>query len=120
MKMSKKTGGGKDVLDMPEQQHARSCLGALELLVMLGIVKLGNKAWGTEIVRIINSKTKIETHVGAVYTSLARLETKKFIRSTMSKSEPRRGGRARRYYEPTAKGKMMLSKSLVGIQKLAA
>ena len=98
----------------------RAYLGSLELLVMLAIARLDNVAYGAVISKVIEQRAEIEAHLGAVYTSLIRLENKKLIRSSMGKAEPVRGGRAKRFYTLTEKGRAMLDKSINGIKKLAA
>jgi PadR family transcriptional regulator len=101
---------------VPERSH----LGSLELLVLLAISKLKDKAYGAGISKAIVEKTGIPAHLGAVYTSLTRLERKKLVKSMMGEATSIRGGRAKKYYSLSVEGKRVLDKSLTGIKKLAA
>jgi DNA-binding PadR family transcriptional regulator len=47
----------------------------------------------------------------SVYLALKRLEEKGLIRSRLGDPEPRRGGRARRHFTPTAAGVRVLRES---------
>lgn len=72
---------------------------------------LGSEAYGTSIRREIEARTGREIAVGALYTSLERLEKKGYVSSTMSDPTPQRGGRARRQFEIRADGAAALKRS---------
>lgn len=103
-----------------EPSNSRSYLGSLELLVMLAIDRLDKDAYGAGISKAIIDTAGISAHIGAVYTSLIRLENKKLIRSAMGKAMPKRGGKAKRFYILTERGRTLLDRSVNGIKKLAA
>jgi len=86
-------------------------LGELELIVMLSVVGLGDGAYGAEIRRQVVLRTGREYSVGAIYASLQRLEGKRFVKAHESDPLPIRGGRARRYFRPTAAGKLAVRKT---------
>lgn len=104
---------------LPERAP-RLHLGSLELMVLLAIHRLKDKAYGASIVAAIKDNAKLKTKIGAVYTSLSRMIEKKLIRSKMGQSTPARGGRAKKFYALTAAGDKAMERSVQAIKKLAA
>ena len=90
---------------------ASDTLGEFEQVILLAIVHLGAEAYGTAIRREIETRTGREIAVGALYTSLERLERKGYVGSTMSAPTPQRGGRARRQFEIHPDGAAALKRS---------
>jgi len=86
-------------------------LGTLELSILLAVTRLGNDAYGLAVRRDVSDRTRHDYSVGAVYTTLERLEIKGFVSSRVAASLPRRGGRARRHFKVTAAGRRALSES---------
>ncbi|HJR61960.1 MAG TPA: helix-turn-helix transcriptional regulator [Vicinamibacterales bacterium] len=86
-------------------------LGEFEQSLLLAIARLGAAAYGVTIRQEIRARTDREIAVGALYTSLARLERKGFVHSTMSDPTPQRGGRARRHFTLTPAGAAALRQS---------
>ena len=86
-------------------------LGELEQLVLLAVLRLGPSSYGVPIVDELRRHVRRTIFRPSVYLALRRLEAKKLIRSRMSDPEPRRGGRARRHFEPTALGLKALRES---------
>jgi len=80
-------------------------LGPLELTILLAVARLGDGAHGLAIRRDVSSRTKHDYSVGAVYTTLQRLETKGFVSSRTTDPLPVRGGRSRREFKLTASGR---------------
>lgn len=78
-------------------------LGELEALVVAAVVRVGERANGTEVYREIESRCGREPSLPAVHVTLRRLEQKGLLVSTQG-SVSRRGGRPRRYYRPTSRG----------------
>jgi len=78
---------------------ARDSLGEFEQLLLLAIVHLGGDAYGVTIRREIEARTGRDVAIGALYTSLDRLERKGFVRSAMSAPTAERGGRSKRCFE---------------------
>ncbi|HUL71784.1 MAG TPA: helix-turn-helix transcriptional regulator [Vicinamibacterales bacterium] len=89
----------------------RDSLGEFEQLLLLAIVHLGDEAYGVTIRREIEERTGREVAVGALYTSLDRLERKGFVRSTMSDPTAERGGRSKRCFEIRPAGATALRQS---------
>ena len=79
-------------------------IGSLELAALLTVARLGDDAYGLAVRRDLSERTGREHSVGAVYTTLQRLEDKGLLRSHMSDPLPIRGGRSRRHYTLTAAG----------------
>jgi len=86
-------------------------LGEFEHYLLLAIARLGDGAYGVTIRQEIEQRTDRDITVGALYTSLGRLERKGYVRSTMSDPTPRRGGRATRHFRLTAAGAAALRQS---------
>jgi DNA-binding PadR family transcriptional regulator len=86
-------------------------LGEFEQCLLLAVVQLGEQAYGVTIRREIETRTGRDIALGALYTSLSRLEQKGYLRSTMSDPTPQRGGRSKRYFSLTATGARALRHS---------
>jgi PadR family transcriptional regulator PadR len=79
-------------------------LGEFEYLLLTAAVRLGEDAYGAAIRREIEEATGRRCSIGALYTTLDRLETKGFVKTWMGDSTPQRGGRAKRMVSVTVKG----------------
>jgi DNA-binding PadR family transcriptional regulator len=90
---------------------ARDALGEFEQSLLLAIVHLGDNAYGVTIRQEIERRTDREVAIGALYTSLERLERKGFVTSTMSEPTSERGGRSRRHYRLRTAGAAALRQS---------
>jgi PadR family transcriptional regulator PadR len=86
-------------------------LGEFEQSLLLAIAHLGEHAYGVTIRQEIETRTGRDIAVGALYTSLDRLERKGFVRSTMSDPTPQRGGRSKRHFTLKAAGGAALRQS---------
>jgi len=76
----------------------RTSLGELELVVLLALLRTGDDAAGAVLRAEIRDLARRVVTPGALYSTLARLEQKRFVRSTLGDPEPVRGGRARRFF----------------------
>jgi DNA-binding PadR family transcriptional regulator len=74
-----------------------------ELMILSTIVRLGENAYGVPIVQELERHGR-RVGVATVYVALGRLETKGMVTSETGDSTPERGGRAKRYFQVTAKG----------------
>ena len=79
-------------------------LGEFEQALLLAVAHLRETAYGVTIRQEIESRTGRDVAIGALYTSLGRLERKGLLRASMSDPTPQRGGRAKRHYRLTAAG----------------
>jgi DNA-binding PadR family transcriptional regulator len=76
-----------------------SALGDFEQLVLLGILRLGDGAYGAAIRQEIHARSSRDVSINAVYTTLDRLERKGLLRSWDGEPTPQRGGRRRKFYQ---------------------
>ena len=79
-------------------------LGEFEYLLLTAAARLGADAYGAAIREEIESATKRCCSIGALYTTLDRLEAKGFVKTWMGDPTPERGGRPKRMVRVTAKG----------------
>lgn len=94
-------------------------LGDLEQLVILAILRLGDDAFGAAMQREIESRTGRRVALGALYTTLIRLQEKRLVRSTMSDPLPQRGGRRRRLYTVLPTGERALRSALRALNEMS-
>ncbi|HEY5747906.1 MAG TPA: helix-turn-helix transcriptional regulator [Chryseolinea sp.] len=83
-------------------------LGEFEELVLLTIASLGENAYGVAIKEDIELRADRSISLGALHSTITRLEEKKFIRSWLGEPTQERGGRRKRFFELTHQGKVAL------------
>lgn len=83
---------------------AHHTLGTLELAALLAVARLGGDAYGLAVRHDLSERTGRDYSVGAVYTTLQRLEDKGLLASRTTDPLPVRGGRARRHFTLTGDG----------------
>ena len=79
-------------------------LGEFEYLLLSAAAKLNENAYGAAIRAEIETATGRRCSIGALYTTLDRLETKGLLKTWMGEATPQRGGRPKRMVRVTAKG----------------
>jgi DNA-binding PadR family transcriptional regulator len=79
-------------------------LGEFEYLMLTAATRLGEDAYGAAIRQEIEDTTGRRCSIGALYTTLDRLEAKGFIMTWMGDPTPQRGGRSKRMVHVTASG----------------
>jgi PadR family transcriptional regulator PadR len=79
-------------------------LGEFEYLLLTAAVRLGENAYGAAIRQEIEAATGRPCSIGALYTTLDRLEAKGLVQTWMGDATPQRGGRAKRMVRVSAKG----------------
>lgn len=79
-------------------------LGEFEYLMLTAAARLGDEAYGAAIRQEIEDATGESCSIGALYTTLDRLEKKGLIKTWMGDPTPERGGRPKRMVRVTAKG----------------
>lgn len=87
----------------------KTYLGEFEELVLLTIATLGNDAYGVAIKDSIEQRCGRTISIGALHSTITRLEEKNFLKSWMGGATAERGGRSKRYYEITRDGKMAVA-----------
>lgn len=93
-------------------------LGEFEQMVLLAILKLKDGAYGVAIREVLIDTIEREVSVGALYTTLERLEKKGLLTSVQGESSTARGGRAKRYYTLSASGKQALNRTKQALDTL--
>jgi PadR family transcriptional regulator len=73
-------------------------LGDFEQLVLMGVLRLGDQAYGAAIRQEIHARSGRDVSINAVYTTLDRLESKGLLKSWVGDPTPQRGGRRRKFY----------------------
>jgi len=86
-------------------------LGEFEQIVLLAILRLGDDAYGVPIRREIEKQAGRKTTVGALYSTLDRLEAKGFVGSWFADPTNERGGRSRRYFRVEPAGVEALTRA---------
>ncbi len=94
-------------------------IGEFEYLVLTASIHLDEDAYGAAIRREIEAATERRCSIGALYTTLDRLETKGFVKTWMGDSIPQRGGRAKRMVCVTAKGIRAASAFYLAIMRVS-
>jgi PadR family transcriptional regulator PadR len=79
-------------------------LGTLELTTLLTVARLGDDAYGLAVRHDLSERAGRDYSVGAIYTTLQRLEDKGLLTSRASEPLPVRGGRSRRHFRVTGAG----------------
>ncbi len=93
-------------------------LGEFEIVVLAAISRVGEDSYGVRLCEEIKRRTGREVSVGAMYTTLYRLEKKGLLSSRTGTSTPTRGGRAKRYFRLEGEGRSALRTSLNTLAKM--
>ena len=86
-------------------------LGEFEQIVLLAVVRLGDDAYGVPIRREIEKRGGRNVTIGALYSTLDRLEVKGCLTSWFADPTGERGGRSRRYFRVQPQGLEALARS---------
>jgi|ERR1700678_14945 PadR family transcriptional regulator PadR len=79
-------------------------LGEFEYVLITAAAGLGDTAYGANIREEIEGATRKSCAIGAIYTTIDRLEAKGLVRTWMGEATPQRGGRAKRMVRVTPAG----------------
>jgi PadR family transcriptional regulator PadR len=83
----------------------RDRVSEFEELTLLAVRALDDDAYAVAIQQFIERTTARAVVMGAVYAALDRLERKGHLRSKFGGATPVRGGKAKRFYSATARGR---------------
>ena len=86
-------------------------LGNFEEVILLMTGILGENAYAFRVAEEIEIQTGNSASIGAIHSTLTRLENKGFLSSQFGKPTVERGGRRKRIYTITALGKRALAAS---------
>lgn len=82
----------------------RRLLTDFEIMILLGIVRIGDEAYGVPIAREIETTTGRAVQLPAIYAALDRLERQGLVQSRLGEATAQRGGRAKKYFSLTPAG----------------
>jgi PadR family transcriptional regulator PadR len=83
-------------------------LGEFEQTVLLALLRLETKAYGAAIRQLLQTEIERDVALGALYSTLERMEKKGLVVSRLGESTAQRGGRPKRFFSVTAAGKAAL------------
>lgn len=83
-------------------------LGPFEEKVLLAIATLAPEAYGARILEFLEAASNQPVSLGAIYTTLDRLQRKGLVTSARSAPLPQPGGRSRRLYQLSGTGAQVL------------
>jgi DNA-binding PadR family transcriptional regulator len=83
-------------------------LGAFEELVLMAVDSLGDAAYSANLQRTLEREARRPVSLGAVHSSLERLEAKRYLASVVGEPTGGRGGRRRRVFSLTRAGRAAL------------
>ena len=89
----------------------KTYVGEFEEIVLLTVASLGEKAYGLDIIKEIESRTQRAVSVGALYNTITRLTEKKYLRPRLTAPTHQRGGRRKNHFELTHQGKAAVLKT---------
>jgi DNA-binding PadR family transcriptional regulator len=95
-------------------------LGEFEQIVLLAVLRLRTDAYGFGVQQEIQRRTGRTCSIGALYTTLDRLEQKGFVSSWMGEPTPERGGRAKKFFKVEASGEAALRQSYAATSSMVA
>lgn len=98
----------------------RDYLGEFEHIILLALLRLEDRAYGVTVRQEIQSRIQREVSIGAVYTTLDRLETKGYVKSFHGDPTPERGGRSKRFFRVTAQGLAAVNRTHRALQSMTA
>jgi DNA-binding PadR family transcriptional regulator len=79
-------------------------IGEFEYLILTAAANLGEEAYGTAIQEEIRKTTGQRRSIGALYTTMKRLEAKGLLKTWLGGATQERGGRAKRLVRVTPTG----------------
>lgn len=86
-------------------------LGEFEHIVLLALLRLGERPYGMRIRQEIERRTGRSVAIGAVYATLDRMERKGYVSSWLGEPTAERGGRAKRFFRIEGEGARALRRS---------
>lgn len=93
-------------------------LGEFEILVLGALLRLKDEAYGAKVRQEIEARASRQVSVGALYSTLSRLEDKGYVVSSIGASSAVRGGRAKRIYDLTDLGRQKLETAISGLNAM--
>lgn len=92
--------------------------GGFEQLVMLAVARLGDGSYGMTVRRSLEERTGRDVSLGAVYSTLDRLETKGYVTSSEGAGTSDREGKGRRFFKLTSPGLRALNDGIRALDRM--
>ena len=86
-------------------------LGEFEDLVLRAVWRLGDDAYGVPLRQTLEEATGRSVSIGALYTTLERLEKKGYVKSRVGEKTAERGGRAKKFFKIEGLGMQALAEA---------
>jgi DNA-binding PadR family transcriptional regulator len=83
-------------------------LGEFEELTLLAVSALGDEAYGVAVQQLLEKEMRREVSLGNVYAALERMETKRFLESSLGEATATRCGKRKRVFSVTTLGQRTL------------
>lgn len=94
-------------------------IGEFEYLILTSAARLGEDAYGASIRSEIENVTGRHCSIGALYTTLDRLEGKGYLKTWMGSPTPQRGGRSKRLVRVTADGTKAATDFFMAVSRIS-
>ncbi len=94
-------------------------LGEFEQLVLLALLRLGKVGYGVTVRAQLQDHAGRDMSLGTVYKTLLRLESKGLVLAHVGEPTPARGGRRKKHYVVTARGRAALERSLAALRGMS-
>jgi PadR family transcriptional regulator PadR len=98
----------------------RDYLGEFEHIVILALLRLGDRAYGVTVRQEIEARISREVSIGAIYATLDRLEEKGYVKSELGDPTPERGGRSKRFFRVSARGVAAVNRTHRALKTMTA
>lgn len=93
-------------------------IAEFELRILLAVLQCAADAYAVRIHDELRARTGRRVAIGAVYVTLDRLVRKGWLTSKLGDPSPERGGRAKRYYAVTARGRAAVRAEIRAMHRL--
>ncbi|GAA0855489.1 PadR family transcriptional regulator [Aliiglaciecola litoralis] len=97
---------------------SQKTLGEFENIVLLALLRLETNAYGAAIRQLLQSEIGRDVALGALYSTLERMEKKNLVVSKFGEATAQRGGRPKRFFSVTAEGKAALKQTKIAIDTM--
>lgn len=94
-------------------------LGEFEYLLLAAAIRLEEQAYGAAIREELTITTGKRCSIGALYTTLERLEKKGLVKTWMGESTPQRGGRPKRMVRVSPEGRAAAHDFYIAIKNVS-
>ena len=94
-------------------------LGEFEQLILLALIRLGDRGYGVSIHNEIVRRAGRDVTVASVYKTLERLELKGLALSALGEPTAERGGRRKKYFRIQPAGRRALAHALASLRRMA-